>query len=62
MKTFTNILVIAALLGSTESLRIFGSTESKFKTELGEQTKAYNDFKTCNEVIKALKMNGECAK
>ena len=62
MKSFTNLLVIAALLGSNDALKISSQNDSKYKTELAEITKAYTDFKTCNEVIKALKMPGDCAK
>ena len=62
MKFFTQALVVAALLGNIDAIHVRSSHESKYKTELGEQTKAFNDWKVCNDVIKQLKMNGDCAK
>jgi hypothetical protein len=70
MKFTQSIFVIAVLLGATSvdavKINLDGNgkdkSESKYVKELKSQTKAYTDWKTCADVIKATGMAGECSK
>ena len=70
MKFTQSIFVIAVLLGATtiDAVKINTDTndkeksESKYVKELKSQTKAFTDWKTCADVIKATGMSGECTK